>query len=123
MRPFIWPSGLGCYDQHVIIAEKSHFALNGGPEMQRNGAMKTMSARETKNGFGLMIDTARAEPVLIEKRGRSVVAVVPWRNSSAFLDGRMTPEREQFVLLLHLYPRHGGILQELYVARFPRSCL
>ena len=26
--------------------------------------MKTMSAREAKNAFGLMIDTARAEPVL-----------------------------------------------------------
>ena len=38
--------------------------------------MKTMSAREAKNGFGLMIDTARAEPVLIEKPGRGVVVVV-----------------------------------------------
>jgi prevent-host-death family protein len=37
--------------------------------------MKTMSAREAKNGFGLMIDTARAEPVLIEKHGRGVVVV------------------------------------------------
>lgn len=39
-------------------------------------SMKTMSAREAKNGFGLMIDTARAEPVLIEKHGRGVVVVV-----------------------------------------------
>ena len=38
--------------------------------------MKTMSAREAKNAFGLMIDTARAEPVLIEKHGRGVVMVV-----------------------------------------------
>ena len=38
--------------------------------------MKTMSAREAKNGFGLTIDTARAEPVLIEKHGRGVVVVV-----------------------------------------------
>lgn len=38
--------------------------------------MKTMSAREAKNGFGLMIDTARASPVLIEKHGRGVVVVV-----------------------------------------------
>lgn len=38
--------------------------------------MKTMSAREAKDGFGLMIDTARAEPVLIEKHGRGVVVVV-----------------------------------------------
>lgn len=38
--------------------------------------MKTMSARVAKNGFGLMIDTARAEPVLIEKHGRGVVVVI-----------------------------------------------
>lgn len=38
--------------------------------------MKTMSAREAKNGFGLLIDTARAEPVLIEKHGRGVVVVI-----------------------------------------------
>lgn len=38
--------------------------------------MKTMSAREAKNGFGLMIDTARAQPVLIEKHGRGVVVVI-----------------------------------------------
>lgn len=38
--------------------------------------MKTMSAREAKNGFGLMIDTARAEPVRIEKHGRGVVVVI-----------------------------------------------
>lgn len=38
--------------------------------------MKTMSAREAKNAFGLMIDSARPEPVLIEKHGRGVVVVV-----------------------------------------------
>ena len=38
--------------------------------------MKTMSAREAKNAFGLMIDTARAEPVRIEKHGRVVVMVI-----------------------------------------------
>jgi prevent-host-death family protein len=38
--------------------------------------MKTMSARAAKNGFGLMIDTARAEPVRIEKHGRGVVVVI-----------------------------------------------
>jgi prevent-host-death family protein len=38
--------------------------------------MKTMSARAAKNAFGLMIDTVRAEPVLIEKHGRGVVMVI-----------------------------------------------
>lgn len=38
--------------------------------------MKTMSAREAKNSFGLMIDIARAEPVRIEKHRRGVVVVI-----------------------------------------------
>lgn len=38
--------------------------------------MKNMSAKEAKNGFGLLLDTARAEPVTIEKHGRPVVVVV-----------------------------------------------
>ena len=38
--------------------------------------MKSMSAREAKNSFGLMIDTARAGPVQIEKHGRGVVVVL-----------------------------------------------
>ncbi|MET0049765.1 MAG: type II toxin-antitoxin system Phd/YefM family antitoxin [Candidatus Thiodiazotropha sp.] len=35
-----------------------------------------MSAREAKNGFGKLLDTARAEPVTIEKHGRAVVVVL-----------------------------------------------
>lgn len=38
--------------------------------------MKSMSARDAKNAFGLLLDTARAEPVAIEKHGRPVVVVV-----------------------------------------------
>ena len=34
------------------------------------------SAREAKHQFGRLIDTARAEPVVIEKHGRPVVVVV-----------------------------------------------
>lgn len=32
--------------------------------------MKTMSARDAKHQFGRLIDTARAEPVVVEKHGR-----------------------------------------------------
>ncbi|MEW8053011.1 MAG: type II toxin-antitoxin system prevent-host-death family antitoxin [Candidatus Thiodiazotropha sp.] len=35
-----------------------------------------MSAKDAKNGFGFLLDTARAEPVTIEKHGRAVVVVV-----------------------------------------------
>lgn len=38
--------------------------------------MKSMSARDAKNRFGLLIDTARQEPVSIEKHGRPVVIVL-----------------------------------------------
>lgn len=39
-------------------------------------AMKSMSAKDAKNAFGMLIDNARAEPVAIEKHGRRVVVVV-----------------------------------------------
>ena len=59
--------------------------------------MKTMSAREAKNAFGLMIDTARAEPVLIEKHGRGVVVVVAVEEYERLSDGQthvqVTPAR------------------------------
>lgn len=38
--------------------------------------MKIMSARDAKHQFGRLIDTARAEPVVIEKHGRAVVVVI-----------------------------------------------
>lgn len=38
--------------------------------------MKIMSAKNAKNEFGLLLDTARAEPVTIEKHGRPVVVVL-----------------------------------------------
>lgn len=38
--------------------------------------MKSLSARDAKNRFGYLIDTARQEPVLIEKHGRPVVIVI-----------------------------------------------
>jgi prevent-host-death family protein len=38
--------------------------------------MKTMTAKDAKNNFGLLIDCARAEPVQVNKHGRPVVVVV-----------------------------------------------
>jgi prevent-host-death family protein len=35
-----------------------------------------MSARDAKNSFGMLIDTARAEPVALEKHGRTFVVVM-----------------------------------------------
>ncbi len=38
--------------------------------------MQRIPARDAKNGFGRLIDLARAEPVAIEKYGRPVVIVM-----------------------------------------------
>jgi prevent-host-death family protein len=46
------------------------------PSTLWDATMNIMLAHEAKNALGLMIDTARAEPVLIEKHGRGVVVVI-----------------------------------------------
>ena len=57
--------------------------------------MKVMSAGKAKNGFGLLIDTARAEPVTIEKHGRPVAVVLSveeyerLKGRDAFLGGHV----------------------------------
>lgn len=42
----------------------------------RGTNMKSIAAREAKNGFGQLIDLARQAPVTIEKHGRPVVVVL-----------------------------------------------
>ena len=43
---------------------------------KEGAAIKPMSARDAKHQFGRLIDTARAEPVVVEKHGRPVVVVL-----------------------------------------------
>lgn len=38
--------------------------------------MKTMSAKDAKDGFGLLLDSAQREPVSITKKGRPVAVVL-----------------------------------------------
>jgi len=38
--------------------------------------MKKIAAREAKNGFGQLLDTAQREPVCIEKKGRPVAVII-----------------------------------------------
>ena len=38
--------------------------------------MKVFGAREAKDEFGRLLDTARREPVTIEKKGRPVAVVL-----------------------------------------------
>ena len=43
---------------------------------EQGAAMRSFSARDAKYNFGLLIDTARATPVVIEKHRRPVVVVL-----------------------------------------------
>jgi prevent-host-death family protein len=56
------------------VVQKRHNSQNS----HRGGhnPLKGMSAKDAKDGFGRLIDTARAEPVVIEKHGRAVVVVM-----------------------------------------------
>lgn len=38
--------------------------------------MQTLTAKQAKDQFGLLIDLARAEPVVVGKHGRPVVVVM-----------------------------------------------
>lgn len=42
--------------------------------------MKAIAAKEAKNNFGEMLDTAQREPVAIEKHGRAVAIVLSVEN-------------------------------------------
>lgn len=64
--------------------------------------MRTMSAKDAKNSFGLLLDYARAAPVQVEKHGRPVVVVIsveeferlsqPTRGSSESVDRVSAPQ-------------------------------
>lgn len=61
--------------------------------------MKTMSVKDAKNSFGLLLDQARAEPVQVEKHGRPVVVVLSveefQRLSNALVNGKQPSERHR----------------------------
>lgn len=52
--------------------------------------MQSMSARDAKNSFGKLIDMARAEPVTIEKHGRTVVVVLSIESYELMLSSNVT---------------------------------
>lgn len=52
------------------------------------GSMRTMSAKDAKNAFGMLIDCARAEPVVIEKHGRKVVVVMAIEEYERLISGK-----------------------------------
>ena len=65
--------------------------------------MQTMSAKDAKNSFGLLLDRARAEPVQVEKHGRPVVVVVSVEEFQRLLLGSAKPAP-----VAELHGRTGG---------------
>ena len=57
--------------------------------------MKALSAREAKYNFGRLIDTARAEPVVIEKHGRPVVVVIAVEEYEKLTGNAVPPSRDK----------------------------
>jgi prevent-host-death family protein len=57
--------------------------------------MKCVSAKDAKNGFGRLLDTARAEPVIIEKHGRPVIVVLAIEEYER-LTGTGAPDRATY---------------------------
>jgi prevent-host-death family protein len=57
--------------------------------------MKSMSAKDAKNAFGLLLDTARAEPVAIEKHGRRVVVVLSAEEYARLVEDRAKVDTER----------------------------
>ena len=56
--------------------------------------MKAISAREAKYNFGRMIDTARAEPVIVEKHGRPVVVVLAVEKYEILTGEQISPSQD-----------------------------
>lgn len=57
--------------------------------------MKAISAREAKYNFGRMIDTARGEPVVVEKHGRPFVVVLSVEEYEKMTGETVSPSQKQ----------------------------
>ncbi len=54
--------------------------------------MKSIAAREAKNRFGTLMDTAQREPVAIEKHGRAVAVMMSVEEYKKIKLGRLQAE-------------------------------
>src|SRR5690606_31779803 len=63
-------------EMHLPFESHAHLSTMAPGVVSAGMLMKAMSARESNNAFGLPIDTARKEPVTIEKHGRPVIVVM-----------------------------------------------
>lgn len=57
--------------------------------------MTTMSANSAKARFGELLDTARREPVTIEKHGRAVAVVLSYEDYNEFTELKLSRLRDE----------------------------
>jgi antitoxin Phd len=72
--------------------------LSKSADSANPSAMKTLTATDAKNRFGLLIDMAQAEPVRITRRGRDVAIVLSpeeFRRMSEAASGKVNPAIER----------------------------
>lgn len=83
--------------------------------------MKSLTATEAKNSFGMLLDWARQEPVLIEKQGRKVAVMLSVEeyqrlssphNQSANLDNQDLTYAERLAILKLPSEERAKILRE-----------
>ncbi|WP_330205351.1 type II toxin-antitoxin system Phd/YefM family antitoxin [Cyanobacterium sp. Dongsha4] len=83
--------------------------------------MKSLTATEAKNSFGMLLDWARQEPVLIEKQGRKVAVMLSVEeyqrlssppNQSANLDNKDLTLAERLAILKLPPEERAKILRE-----------
>ena len=83
--------------------------------------MKTLTASEAKNRFGMLLDWARQEPVLIEKQGRQVAVMLSVeeyerlstpQNQLANLDEQDLTIEERLAILKLTPPERAKILTQ-----------
>lgn len=60
----------------LIFAKLSIIAIMAILSTFEDSALKIMSAKEAKNGFGKLMEDAQREPVVIQKHGRASAVVV-----------------------------------------------
>jgi prevent-host-death family protein len=67
--------GRVCKNERTKLDRKAKMAKNE-VDSDAGNTMQSMSAKDAKYGFGLLIDLARSEPVVVKKHGRPVVVVL-----------------------------------------------
>lgn len=71
-------------------------------------ALKTKTAKEAKNAFGLLIDEALVEPIAVSKHGRPVVVVMSFSQFESLQQAAASQSRRAKSNLVHSLQKQKG---------------